>query len=129
MTYRCIAGAGGLMLANCVGGGLPGSVSEVDAAKTSMAGRWMLSAPNAPICGMAFSQSANADSGNVTPEGGCPGNFYTSRRWTFEQGGLSIKTEDYQPLAQLSFTDGGFAGQSTAGTPISLTRPVIPTAR
>jgi len=128
MAYRGIAGAAAsLMLANCAGGGLPGLAGAPEAPKPAMAGRWMLSAPNAPMCGMAFTQSSNADSGNITPEGGCPGDFYLSRRWAFEQDGLSIKSGDNEALAKLSASDGGFRGQSTAGTPIFLTRPALPT--
>jgi hypothetical protein len=131
MSYRRIAGAAAsLMLANCAGSaGLPDSLDESDAQNAGMAGRWMLSAPNAPMCGMAVSQSSGAGSGNIVPEGGCPGNFYLSRRWTLEQGALSIKTDEDERLAQLTFTGAGFQGQSTAGTPISLTRPAIPTTR
>ena len=131
MSYsRIVGAAASLMLANCAGSAsLPGSLSESDDQSAAMAGRWMLSAPNAPMCGMSFSQSSGAGSGNIVPEGGCPGNFYRSRRWTLEQGALSIKTDEDERLAQLTFTGAGFHGQSAASTPISLTRPAIPTAR
>ena len=49
-----------------------------------------------------------------------------SRRWTLEQGTLAINDEDNQPLANLSYAGGRFEGQSTAGTPVTLTRPTPP---
>ena len=36
-----------------------------------------------------------------TPDGGCPGNFYTSRQWAMEQNALVIRDNKNQPLAQL----------------------------
>ena len=87
-----------------------------------MAGRWILAAPNAPSCGMNFAGAPGARDGTVTPEGGCPGNFFMSRGWTLEQGALLINDEDNQPLANLSEAGGRFEGQSTAGMPVTLSR-------
>ena len=87
-----------------------------------MTGRWILSAPNAPICGMNFAGAPGARDGAVSPEGGCAENFFMSRRWTLDQGMLAINDENDQPLAKLSNAGGRFEGQSTAGTPVTLTR-------
>ena len=86
-----------------------------------MAGRWMLSAPNAPPCGMEFEGEPGQQQGAIDPDGGCPGNFFTSRHWTFGAGHtLTIADHDNQPLAQLNLAEGRFAGQSTAGMPVTL---------
>ena len=45
--------------------------------------------------------------GTIAPEGGCPGNFYTSRKWTFEQGSLVIRDHNGQPLGQLALAAPG----------------------
>ncbi len=95
-----------------------GTVATLD----SMAGRWILSAPNAPPCGINFSGGAGAHEGGVSPEGGCPAGLYRSRRWMLEQAALTIADEDGELLAQLNFASGKFDGRSTAGTPITLTR-------
>ena len=109
-----------LSLGGCAGGSFGGLVAP--APDTSMAGRWILAAPNAPSCGMNFAGAPGARDGTVTPEGGCPGNFFMSRGWTLEQGALLINDEDNQPLANLSETGGRFEGQSTAGMPVTLSR-------
>jgi hypothetical protein len=87
-----------------------------------MAGRWILAAPNAPTCGMNFAGAPGAQSGSIVPEGGCPGNFFTSRRWTLDQGTLMISDDENQPLASLSFAGGRFEGQATAGMAVTLSR-------
>ena len=43
-----------------------------------------------------------AADGTIAPEGGCPGKFYTSRKWTYDQAGLTIRDHNGQPLAQLA---------------------------
>lgn len=87
-----------------------------------MPGRWMLAAANTPPCGMEFRESTASGQGSLAPDGGCPGQFYLSRRWAFEDGRLVIKTESSETLAQLAFTGGHFEGKSAAGLPVSLSR-------
>ena len=53
--------------------------------------------------------------GTIAPEGGCPGNFFTSRKWTFEHGMLIIRDFKNQPLAQLSYSIDHFEGQDASG--------------
>ncbi|MBI2716346.1 MAG: AprI/Inh family metalloprotease inhibitor [Rhizobiales bacterium] len=112
-----------LSLAGCAGGSSLGGSAAPD---TGMAGRWILAAPHAPVCGMNFAGAPGARGGTVSPEGGCPEKFFMSRRWALDQGALVINDENNQPLAKLSNAGGRFEGQSTAGTPVTLTRPTPP---
>ena len=115
-----------LMLAGCAGGGLSfgGSTSAAQSVPTGMAGRWMLAAPDAPACGMYF--RGDAREGTVSPEGGCPGKFFLSRRWSLAQDTLIINDEQNQPLGQLKLASGHYEGQSATGTPVTLARPPVP---
>ena len=54
----------------------------------ALPGRWLLTTPNAPPRGLEFGGAPGARNGKVAPDGGCPGDFYTSRRWAME-GSLS----------------------------------------
>ena len=92
--------------------------------QNDMSGRWILSAPSAPACGMEFQGVPGQFKGTINPEGGCPGNFFTSKRWTFMQDTLTLTIADQnnQPLAQLALGDGRFTGKSTAGMPVTLSR-------
>jgi hypothetical protein len=90
--------------------------------QSDMTGRWMLSAPNAPPCGMEFEGAPGQMQGMLVPDGGCPGHLYLSRRWTFVQDTLTIADKDGQPLATLKLSDAQFTGQSAAGTPLTLSR-------
>ena len=87
-----------------------------------LAGRWRLAATGGGACFMTFGNAPGAVQGTIAPEGGCPGNFFTSRKWTFEHGTLIIRDHKGEPLAQVSFSNGRFAGQATAGGEISLSR-------
>jgi len=95
------------------------------ASAAEMAGRWILAAPNAPTCGMNFGSAPGAQQGSVVPEGGCPGNFFTSRHWRLDQGMLAIEDEDNQPLAKLTFAGGRFDGHATDGMAVTLTRQIL----
>ena len=88
----------------------------------SMTGRWILGAPNSPSCGLEFGGAAGARNGAVAPDGGCPGNFYMSRRWAMEGNVLTIVDDENQPLAQLRPGGTRFEGQSTNGVPVTLER-------
>src|SRR5450631_3684843 len=114
-----------MTLAGCAGQGLPFG-NKPQQSEGTMAGRWIMAAPNAPTCGMNFSGAPGARSGNLSPEGGCPGNFFLSRHWLLEADVLVIDDEDNNSLARLTSTGGGFEGQSTAGLPVSLRRPPLP---
>lgn len=108
-----------LALAGCAGGALDSAGSQA-APLATMAGRWMLAAPGAPPCGIEFRGGGNG--GLLTPDGGCPANFYLSRRWAFDDAALAIKTESDEPLATFESKGGHFEGRTTDGTPVTLSR-------
>jgi hypothetical protein len=85
-----------------------------------LAGRWRLTAAAGGACFMTFGDAPGATQGTIAPEGGCPGNFFTSRKWTFEHDALIIRDHKGQTLAQLSFTGGHFEGQDDKGGTLSL---------
>lgn len=109
-----------LSLTGCAGSGglLPGVEQKAPPPKLDMAGRWLVVTPNAPSCGMIF--GGGADSGAIRPEGGCPGDFFTSRHWTMENGELVIRDHNSEPLAQLRFAEGHFQGKSIKGLQVTL---------
>jgi protease inhibitor Inh len=123
---RAAAAAAALaLLAACstnltsVGGSAPATAPP----PPDMAGRWMLSAAAGGACAVNLSGAPGASDGTMRPEGGCPGNFFTSRKWAFEGGALVIRNHNNEPLAQLSMAEPGrFDGQSTGGQPVSLAR-------
>jgi hypothetical protein len=89
----------------------------------NMAGRWTLTSPGGGGCAMNFGASAGAAEGTIAPEGGCPGNFFTSRKWAYEDNGLVIRDHTGQPLARLALgSTGRFDGQATGGQAVSLGR-------
>src|SRR5438477_6954773 len=117
----------GLALAGCASGpavtGTTPSGTPYGAPPEPMAGRWQLAAVGASQCNMNFGGTPEAGEGTIAPEGGCPGNFYTSRKWTFEQGSLIIRDHNGQPLGQLAVAaPGRFDGKATNGQPVTLTR-------
>jgi hypothetical protein len=85
-----------------------------------LAGRWRLTAAAGGACFMTLGGAPGAAQGTIAPEGGCPGNFFTSRKWAFEHDTLIIRDHKGQPLAQLSFTGGHFEGQDDKGGTLSL---------
>jgi Protease inhibitor Inh len=84
-----------------------------------MAGRWTLSSAGGS-CAMNFAGAAGAGEGTVAPEGGCPGNFFTTRKWTFEGEALVVKDHKGDKLGQLTISGDRFEGQSTGGQAVSL---------
>src|SRR5579862_6193441 len=82
-----------------------------------MAGRWLLASTDGRKCSMTFgasppvnapaakppAASATGAPGTIAPEGGCPGKFFTSRSFVFNQtGALVIRDHTGTPLGQLS---------------------------
>ena len=87
-----------------------------------MAGRWTLSAAGGGACAMNFVAGQGAE-GAIRPEGGCPGNFFTSRKWVFEPDGLVIRDHTGKALAQLAVVSPSrLDGQATGGQPVMLGR-------
>jgi hypothetical protein len=92
-----------------------------------MAGRWRLAAAAGGACFMTFGivagvPGAAAAQGTIAPEGGCPDNFFTSRKWTFEDGELIIRDFKGQTLARLSYSGDHFQGEGAGGA-LTLARP------
>ena len=111
-----------LTLTACAGEQLSLDSSAPAPADSSITGRWILSAPNAPSCGLEFGGASGARSGKVAPDGGCPGSFYMSRRWAMEGAALMITDSENRPLAQFKSTGTRFEGQSAAGASVTLAR-------
>jgi hypothetical protein len=89
-----------------------------------MAGRWFLTAPGAGTCAMTFGGSLGSAEGTIAPEGGCPGNFFTSRQWAFTpSGALLIRDHTGAPLAQLApIASARLEGKAVSGEAVSLVR-------
>ena len=87
-----------------------------------LAGRWRLTAAGGGACFMNLGSSPGALQGTIAPEGGCPGSFFTSRKWTFEHDALIVRNHKGEPLAQLSFAGGRFEGREPSGAALSLSR-------
>jgi hypothetical protein len=105
----------------------PPAQAELTPAPIDMAGRWRLAAATGGACFMTFGLAAGAPGaaaaqGTIAPEGGCPGNFFTSRKWTFEDGALIIRDFKGQTLARLAYAGDHFQGDDTTGA-LTLARP------
>jgi len=115
-----------LGLAGCTGdrtGFNAPSAARPSPAPVNMAGRWILQSPGKGQCNMTFGAAPpGGGEGTIAPEGGCPGQFYTSRKWSFDSNGLTIRNHNNESLAQLTFAAGQFAGQATSGEAIVLSR-------
>jgi|SRR5689334_13033788 len=113
-----------LALSGCAGDqlSLGSSVPAPAPAEDSMTGRWILTAPNAPSCGLEFGGPPGAQNGRVAPDGACPGNFYMSRRWALENGALTVSADESEPLAHFKLAGDHFEGRSTAGISLTLSR-------
>src|SRR5437868_1558117 len=73
-------------------GANPAALSQPAAPPTAMAGRWLFSSPSRGQCNMTFgAANAAASEGTIAPEGGCPLKFFTSRKWTYDQSGLTLR--------------------------------------
>jgi hypothetical protein len=88
-----------------------------------LAGRWKLSAAGGGACLMNLGDNPGAAEGSVAPAGGCPGNFFMSRKWKFDHDALIIRDYKGQTLAELSFTGSHFEGKDANGGAITLARP------
>jgi hypothetical protein len=120
-----------LLLAACAGGGYadnpfaaapPPPKPAVPA--INMTGRWMLASPEGGVCAMTFSGKPGASEGAIAPEGGCPGQFFTSRHWALDQNGVSIINHKDETLAHLAASNppGQFQGRAASGISVVLSR-------
>ena len=123
VAIACVALALGGCASQPAVTGAPAAGTPYSAPPEPMAGRWQLAAVGASQCNMNFGGTPEAGEGTIAPEGGCAGNFYTSRKWTFEQGALVIRDHNGQPLGQLAqAAPGRFDGKASNGQPVLLTR-------
>ncbi len=70
---------------------------------------------------MTFGGAADASEGTIAPAGGCPFNFFTSRKWSYSTAGLAIRDHTALVLAQL--TPAGpnrFEGKTGSGQDVVL---------
>src|ERR1700751_1931442 len=114
------------LLAGCAGSGIsvtgsaPAAAAGQEPQPAGMRGRWVLSAPNAPTCGMHFGGAPDAKQGSIAPEGGCPARFSPSRSWVKPHTGLTINDDQANPLGKLAPAANGFEGQAVSGMPVTL---------
>src|SRR5271167_4412997 len=87
-----------------------------------LAGKWKLSVSGGGACAMTFGGSMGASDGSIAPAGGCPGNFFTSRKWSYEHDQLIIRNHKGEVLVELSFANGHFEGQAPGGLTMTLSR-------
>jgi hypothetical protein len=110
-------------LAGCAGGASLTSTVPSPEAKNEINGRWVLSAPNAPFCGLNFSAPArNSQDGRVSPEGGCPAKFFLSRRYRLDGDKLIVTDENNDVLGTFTASPDGYEGTAATGERISLNR-------
>ena len=124
MRAWAISAVACLALAGCAGEQAVTGTTMVQpgAPPEPMAGRWTL-ASGPSQCGMNFGGAPDAAEGTIAPEGGCPGNLYTGRKWIFEQGSLVIRDHTGAQLGQLALVGPGrFEGRATNGAPLTLAR-------
>jgi len=88
-----------------------------------LSGKWKLSMAGGGACLMTLGATPGAAEGSIAPAGGCPGNFFTSRKWTYEHDILVIHDHKGEVLVQLSFSAGRFEGQAVGGGAMTLARP------
>jgi hypothetical protein len=132
-TARVAAMLAAVALAGCSGDRFanssppPAPAARAAAPRTvplaDMAGRWQLTSPGSGACAMGFGGAGGAVEGTIAPEGGCPGKFFTSRRWAFDQDALLIRSHTGEVLGRFSMpAPGRFEGQATSGEPLTLSR-------
>jgi hypothetical protein len=90
----------------------------------NMVGRWTLSATDSTSCGMTFGANGpDVTEGTIAPGARCPFNFFTSRKWTYTEAGLTLRDHTGQTLGQLtSAGPNRFEGRTNAGQDVALSR-------
>jgi hypothetical protein len=125
VSTALLAACGGndrLTVDNGASSGSPAS-SSAAAPPSDLAGRWTLSSPGTGSCAMTLGAVPGATDGTIAPAGCCPFSFFTSRKWTYSEAGLTIRDHNAQTLAQL--TPAGpnrFEGKTAAGQEVALSR-------
>jgi hypothetical protein len=104
-------------------GAAPAAAPSAVSLPVNLAGRWTLSSAGSGSCAMTFGANPDAAEGTIAPGGGCPFNFFTSRKWNYTAAGLTIRDHNAQALAQL--TPAGpdrFEGKTNSGQDLALSR-------
>ncbi|HEX4407268.1 MAG TPA: AprI/Inh family metalloprotease inhibitor [Xanthobacteraceae bacterium] len=92
----------------------PPSPAKPSPPPTDLGGKWKFTTGSGS-CLMAFSANPGAADGTIAPAGGCPGAFFTSRKWSYEHDRLILRDHKGNVLVELSFADGHFQGQGPTG--------------
>src|SRR6266851_1515978 len=92
-----LAGCAGERMSGLFGGQQEPAYTGSIRPQVDMSGRWVLVSPGRGQCTMNFGGGPGAPNGTIAPEGGCPGSFFTSRNWNFEQAGLILRDHTGQP--------------------------------
>ena len=102
----------------------PAAAPSAKPPPVNLAGRWTLSATGSTSCGMTFgANNPDATEGSIAPGGGCPFNFFTSRKWSYTEAGLTLRDHNAQALAQLMPAGPNhFEGKTGSGQEIALSR-------
>jgi hypothetical protein len=101
----------------------PAASARAAAPAVDVAGRWTLASTAGGSCAVTLSGGPGAAEGSIKPEGGCPGKFYTSRKWSLQQGALVIQDHTGAQLAQLAMSSPSqFAGPGGSGQQLTLSR-------
>ncbi len=133
---RWLAIGAAAALAGCGSGGLlsttepspppppqPAAHAAPAAPPVEITGRWQFTSTAGGACAMVFSATPGSGEGTIAPQGGCPGKFFTSRRWSYDQDTLIIRDHKGETLARLAFSPPArFEGQAGPGETISLSR-------
>lgn len=125
------------LLGGCASNSFEGLASAVPAPETTaaappqekpppfpMSGRWVLASPGTKgSCAMTFNTIGGPSAGIVAPSKGCPFEFYTTRKWSYEDSGLVLRDHKGDVLGQLGEgKNGRFEGTTPASQPITLVR-------
>jgi hypothetical protein len=93
---------------------------------TDLAGKWTLTSPGAGSCVMNFGGPPGAIEGSIAPAGGCPFDFFTSRKWNYVTGGVIIRDHKAEMLAQLApIGPDRYEGKTNDGQDVTLSRDAI----
>jgi hypothetical protein len=103
---------------------LPTAGPQAKPPPVNLAGRWTLSATSGGSCAVTFGANGpDTTEGTIAPGGGCPFNFFTSRKWTYTEAGLTMRDHNAQALAQLTPAGANrFEGRTSSGQDVALSR-------
>ena len=91
-----------------------------------MTGRWILTTPNAPTCGMNFGDMPGAQE-HDRAGGRLPGQLlHQSELDARRRAALIVNDHEDEALAELTFAGGRFEAKSDAGVPVTLSRSSFP---